>query len=153
MKVFLIVSISLLYLALVIRGQDPQQSGEAEATTITYTEAEILIYLTPQAQRIRAQGYDVGWDRSISAQLNQSDYFFFYLFDSKRKSYGSVTAGNYAVNKHTGDIWDQTEEKPLTSPELSGVQKILREEHHITARTDTEYRLRPLYANAEASPK
>ncbi len=132
---------------------DAPQGSEQDATAITYPEAEILVYITPQAQRVRAEGFDVGWDHTISARLNQTDYFFFYLFNSKRRSSGSVTVGNYAVNKHTGDVWDQTEEKLLRGAELEGVQKILRDQHRITEQVILEFRSRPLYPSATQDPR
>ena len=42
-------------------------------------EAEILIYLIPPAQAVRSQGMDVGWEQSPAKELNQADYFFFWV--------------------------------------------------------------------------
>lgn len=104
--------------------------GPDKAEPITLPEAEILIYLMPASQELRKQGFDVGWDISRS---QNPDMFQFFVFNAKRKCPEgcSVTIGNFAVNKHTAEVTSTDTDTVLTSPELSGVQAILRREHHL----------------------
>jgi len=82
-------------------------------------------------------------EQQTSAQLNQADYYYFWVYNAKRQSNGSVTIGYYAVNKHTADVWDTVEQKRISSRLMVGVQRIIRESHHIDEDTMGKYRSRP----------
>lgn len=107
---------------------------------ITLTEAEVLIYLLPEAQELRKQGMDVGWELQKSPKFNQKDFYTFWVVNAKRPHVeGSVTVGFFDVNKHTGEIWDEGLEKFVTSPDIAGVQQILRNAHGIDTSTLAKY--------------
>jgi len=104
------------------------------AEQIAPHEAEILIYLLPQAQELRKQGMDVGWELQTSPKLNQRDFYTYWVVNSKRPNVeGSVTVGYFSVNKYTAEVWDDNDEKVkvLDAGELEGVERILRRAHHI----------------------
>jgi hypothetical protein len=108
------------------------------AEQIAPHEAEILIYLLPQAQELRKQGMDVGWELQTSPKLNQPDFYTYWLVNSKRPNVeGSVTLGYFSVNKHTAEVWDDNNEKVKVpeAGELEGVERILRRAHHIDEET------------------
>jgi len=114
-----------------------------KAESITLYEAEVLIYLLPEAHEVRSQGMDVGWEQQQSPSLNLDDFFVFWVVNAKRKDvHGSVTIGFFSVNKHTADIWDNDLGDFVATPELQGVQRILREAHHIDEAIMEKFRSR-----------
>jgi hypothetical protein len=123
----------------------PSKPQISRAEQISYTDAEILVYLLPQAQELRRQGMDIGWELQTSPALNQTNFYIFWVVNSKRpKVEGSVTVGYFAVNKHTADVWDQGLEEFVVSPDVAAVQSILRRGHHIGAETISSFRqMRP----------
>lgn len=126
-----------------------RSSAAQNTTTLTATEAAILIYVSPMGEGLRAHGSDISMEQQTSAQLNQADYYYLWVYeayDAKRQeSSGSVAIGYYAVNKYTGDVWDTTGEgKQLSGKLLQGAQRIVRESHHIDRATIEKYRSRPL---------
>ena len=121
-----------------------QSKADEETTTLSVAEARILVYVSPVGERQRASGLDIAMEEQSSIQLNQADYYYFWVYNAKRKqSGGSVTIGYYAVNRHTGDVWDTDEKKQLSSNLMSGVQTIVRESHHIDEGTMEKYRNKP----------
>jgi hypothetical protein len=118
--------------------------GKAKPEPLLPHEAEILIYLLPEAHKLREEGMDIGWELQTAKELNQADYYTFWVYNAKRVVNGSVTIGYFAINKHTADIWEATSEEPVTSTELEGIQTILRKIHYIDEDTINRYRLRPL---------
>jgi hypothetical protein len=104
--------------------------GADKPEPITFSEAEILIYLMPASQEVRKQGFDVGWDVS---RLGDPDQFQFFVFNAKRKCPEgcSVTVGNFSVNRHTAEVTSSDTGAIVTDQELSGVQTILRRAHHL----------------------
>jgi hypothetical protein len=99
-------------------------------------EAEILIYLLPEAQELRKQGMDIGWELQTSDKLNQRDFYTFWVINSKRpNTAGSVTVGYFSVNKHTAEVWDTNSDRVVGAAEIEGVQRILRRAHHIDEET------------------
>jgi|SRR2546430_1061095 len=129
-----------------------RSSPARNATGISETEAAILVYVSPVGDRLRAGGSDVALEPQTSAQYNQADYFYFWVYEAGRqqatgavpRAGGSVTIGYYAVNKRTGDVWDTVEKKQLSGGLLLGVQKIIRQSHHIAEDTIERYRKTPL---------
>lgn len=122
------------------------QRDRSRPEPITYADAEILIYLLPVAKQLRSSSMEIGWEEQTSSKLNQNDYYTFWVYNARRKSYGSVTVGYFAVNKHTADVWDADSETLVLTPEIKGVQKILRDAHHIASATIEKYRGRRLGA-------
>ena len=123
----------------------PTPSPRAEMLSLT--EAEILIYLLPEARQTRNNGMDIGWELETGPPQNTMDFYNFWVVNNERKvRIGSVTIGHFSVNKHTGDVWDQVSDKLISSDEeLQGIQKILREGHHIDAQIVARYRnLKPM---------
>jgi hypothetical protein len=118
---------------------------QAQSEPLSKTEAEILIYLLPEAHHVRQEGMDIGWELETGSARNQKDFYNFWVVNAKRKNGGSVTIGFFSVNKHTAEVWDDTPSPRLVNDvELQGIQKILREGHHIDAQTLTEFgSLRP----------
>ena len=116
----------------------------AGAQEISVTDSKILLYVSPIGETVRAMGSDIAMQRQTSVKLNQADYYFFCVYDSERHSNGSVTVGYYAVNKHTAQVWDMDDNKQLSGKLLLGVQKLLRESHHIDGVTIKKYSVSPL---------
>ena len=110
-------------------------SNAAENTSIlSATEARILVYISPIGERLRASGSDIAMEQQTSAQLDQANFYYFWVYNAKRQSNGSVTIGYYAVNKHTADVWDTVEQKQISSKLMVGVQRIIRGARHIGER-------------------
>ena len=101
-------------------------------------EAEILIYLSPPAVSVRAEGMEVGWELQEAKQYNKN-FYVFWMYNAVRESTGSVTIGYFAVNKRTAEVWDLGLERFVESKELAGVQRILRKAHHIDDQTIEKY--------------
>ena len=90
-------------------GQKVASSDGAEnvSATITCAEAEELIKLLPVTKELRAKGMDVKWDVQDVATMNNQDYYFFWIYNvtaQKERDIGSISVGNYAVNKHTAEV-------------------------------------------------
>ncbi len=133
--------------SLICLGFSPATAtAQGKPEPVALHEAEILIYLLPEAHQIRSEGMEIGWEVSTSPKLNQDDYFTFWVYSAKRKGTGSVTVGHFAVNKHTADVWDSVLDKIISTNELQGVQKILRKGHRIDEETIKKYRFRSLSA-------
>lgn len=137
--------LALLVLALLFFVD--RSSAAQNTTTLKATDAAILTYVSPVGDTLRQRGSDISMEQQTSAQLNQADYYYFWVYEAydpkRQESSGSVTIGYYAVNKYTGDVWDTVQRKPLSSKLLLGVQRIVRESHHIGKDTMDKYRNRP----------
>jgi hypothetical protein len=132
----------LLLLGFCALGDHAQASDRP--TILTVTEARILIYISPVAQIERQRGFDVGMERQNSRKLDQADYYYFWVYNAKReKPSGSVTIGYYAVNKHTGQVWDTDNKKEISSKLMRGVQAIIRRSHHADKATMERYGGKP----------
>ncbi len=116
------------------------------ATILSPAEAEILIYLVPDAHALREKGNDLCSEVFDSPQANTADYYYFdaVVRDSPPES-ASATVGHFLVNKHTGDVWDVVSGEIIASPELLGVQAIMRRAHGVTKETIAKYRDAPLW--------
>jgi hypothetical protein len=82
-------------------------SDENPPPTITISEAGDLINLLPATKELRAKGMDVRWDVQANSTMNNRDYYFFWIYNAtaqKERDIGSISVGNYAVNKHTADV-------------------------------------------------
>jgi hypothetical protein len=136
-KIGVVICASAILLTLIPHkalSQAPQATISPEP--IARYEAEILIYVLPQGQELRNQGMDIGWELQTSPKLNQQDFYTFWVFNSKRPNVeGSVTIGYFSVNKHSVEVWDDNKGNLVGTAELEGIQKILRQEHHIDEST------------------
>lgn len=129
-----------LLLLVIICVPAQRASAANKPASLTATEAKILVYISPVGQSLREQGFDVGMERQTSSQLDQANYYYFWIYDSKRQQLsGSVTVGYYAVNKHTGQVWDTETRKEVSSGLMKGVQAIIRRSHGIDESTLAKY--------------
>lgn len=113
-------------------------------TTLSEVEAKILVYVSPVGEAQRDKGLDIAMEAQSSAQLNQTDYYYFWVYNSKREqSNSSVTIGYFAVNRHTADVWDTDEKKMISSKLMLGAQAIIRQSHRIEEATIDRYRASP----------
>src|SRR5580704_17869111 len=124
-------------------SQGSQTSSSPES--IAPYEGEILVYLLPHGQELRKLGMDIGAELETNQKLNQQDFYTFHVFNSKRTNVqGSTTVGYFSVNKHTAEIWDDNNQRKVSTAELEGIQRILRQAHHIDASTVRKFgTLRP----------
>ena len=128
--------IVLIPVLLVFSGKSAAQSG---APSISQEEAEILVYLIPEAQTLRASGMDVSATLESSEAHHEPDSYVFWVTNSKRKNAGSVTVDYFFVNKYTAEVWSFGLEKYVKSPELAGVQDIIRRARGITLAMVRQY--------------
>ncbi len=125
-----------------------------EPSLITLHEAEILIYLIPEAHELRKQGMDVGWELETGSGMNQEDFYIFSVANVKRRRvHGSAGVGFFAVNKHTADVWDAVAGELVTSSELEGVQRILRKAHLVDSATISKYSGRRPFVPSRDMPR
>ena len=124
-----------------VDGSASQQSTDRDTNlspTITIAEAEGLINLLPVVKELRAKGMDVKWDVQAVPTMNNTDYYFFWIYNAtaqKARDIGSISVGNYAVNKHTADVrvWQVSHDVSygddgvlVTTNELERLQEELR---------------------------
>jgi hypothetical protein len=120
--------------------------------TIAVEEAEDLINLLPATKELRAKGMDVKWDAQAVPTMNNRDYYFFWVYNvtaQKERDTGSISVGNYVVNKHTADVrvWQVSHDVfhgddgvLVTTNELERLQEELRKKHGIDSTSIQEYR-------------
>lgn len=120
--------------------------------TITIEEAADLIDLLPVTKELRAKGMVVKWDVQAVTTMNNKVYYFFWIYNvtaQKQGDIGSISVGNYAVNKHTADVrvWQVSHDVfhgddgvLVTAKELERLQEELRKKHGINSTSIQEYR-------------
>jgi hypothetical protein len=120
--------------------------------TLTIEEAEEIINLLPATKELRAKGMVIKWDVQIVATMNNKEYYFFWIYNTtaqKKGDIGSISIGNYAVNKHTADVrvWQVSDEVSygddgilVATNELEQLQEELRKKHGISSASIQEYR-------------
>lgn len=125
---------------------------ENPSPTITIDEAKGLINLLPATKELRAKGMDVKWDVQAVPTMNNRDYYFFWIYNAtaqKERDIGSISVGNYAVNKHTADVrvWHVSDEvfhgddgALVNTNELEQSQEELRKKHGINFTIVQQYR-------------
>lgn len=135
------------------------KGGAIPSPTITSAEASNLISLLPVVEELRAKGMDVKWDLRAVPDMNNTGYYFFWVYNTtaqRHSEIASISVGNYAVNKHTADVrvWSVSEEVfhgddggLVTSTELDRMQAELRTKHGIDAASIQQYRSGHLAAN------
>jgi hypothetical protein len=123
-----------------------------ESPTITVQEAGELIDLLPVTKELRAKGMVVKWDVQTGASMNDKDYYFFWIYNvtaQKERDIGSISVGNYAVNKHTADVraWQVSHDVSygddgvlVTTNELERLQEELRKRQGIDSLAIQRYR-------------
>ncbi len=121
--------------------------------TITTEEAADLIALLPVTKELRAKGMDVRWDVQAVPTMNNRDYYFFWIYNAtaqKERDIGSISVGNYAVNKHTADVrlWQVSNDVfhgedgvLVAANDLERLQEELRKKHGINSTSIQEYRV------------
>jgi hypothetical protein len=133
-----------------------------QAPTITVLEARGVINLLPVVKELRAEGTAVGSEARPVPRMNNTDYYFFYVYDVKlaQERDPSQVIGNYAVNKHTADVrvWKVSTEvffgddgALLTSDELEQFQEELRKKYGIDLTLVQKYR--PAHLAARIVPR
>jgi len=125
---------------------------ENQSSTITVEEAVDLINLLPATKELRAKGMDVKWDVQAVPTMNNRDYYFFWIYNAtaqKARDIGSISVGNYAINKHTADVrvWQVSNDVfhgddgvLVTTNELERLQEELRKKHGINVPLVQQYR-------------
>jgi hypothetical protein len=139
--------------ALTLGPDSTSQGHEAKASpTITLEEAQALIGLLAVTKELRAKGMVVKWDVQAGPTMNNRDYYFFWIYNATAQAkgdIGSISVGNYAVNKHTADIrvWHVSDEvfhgndgELVAANDLQQLQEDLREKHGIESGLIQEYR-------------
>src|SRR5260370_4784333 len=135
---------------------------QEQAPTITVLEARGVINLLPVVKEIRAKGTAVGSEARPVPRMNNTDYYFFYVYDVKAAQAHdpSQGIGNYAVNKHTADVrvWEVSSEvffgndgALVTSDELEQFQEELRKKYGIDPTLVQKYR--PAHLAARIIPR
>lgn len=126
---------------------------ENPSPTITISEAKDLINMLPATKELRGKGMEVKGDVQAAPTMNNTDYYFFWIYNvtaQKERDIGSISVGNYAVNKHTADIrvWQVSNDTSygddgvlVTTKELERLQEELRKKHGIDFSSIQEYRL------------
>jgi hypothetical protein len=122
------------------------------APTLSIDEAKSLINLLPAVEELRAKGIDVKWGVQSVPTMNNQDYYFFWIYNvtaQKERDIGSISVGNYAVNKHTADVrrWQVSHDVSfgddgvlVNTNALERLQGELRKNHGVTTTTIQEYR-------------
>jgi hypothetical protein len=120
--------------------------------TITVEEAEDIINLLPATKELRAKGMDVKWDVQAVPTMNNTDYYFFWIYNAtaqKERDIGSISVGTYAVNKHTADVrvWQVSNDVfhgedgvLVAANELERLQEELRTKQGIDSTAIQQYR-------------
>jgi hypothetical protein len=120
--------------------------------TITVEEAATLLDVLPVTKDLRAKGMVVKWDTQSVAAMNNKDYYFFWVFNCTAQTsgdIGSISVGNYAVNKYTGDVrvWQVSHDvfygddgTLVAAKELEQLQDELRKKHGIDSASVQKYR-------------
>ncbi|HTQ59508.1 MAG TPA: hypothetical protein VMI32_04750 [Candidatus Solibacter sp.] len=141
-RALILVSLCLVPINLAF-GDDP--ATPSGPTTITIAEAEALLNLVPVIQDLRAKGIIVKSEMQSVSTMNNKDYYFFWIYDAtaqKQRDTGSISVGNYAVNKHTADVrvWQVSNDVfhgddgvLVATSELARLQEELREKHGINS--------------------
>jgi hypothetical protein len=135
---------------------------QGEPPALTVSEARDLINLLPIVMELRAKGTAVGSEANTVPNMNNGEYYFFYVYNVKlaQQHDPSQGIGNYAVNKHTADIrvWEVSNDVFLgndgvlvTSNELEQLQEDLRKKYGIDPTLVQKYR--PAHLAARVVPR
>lgn len=120
--------------------------------TINVNEAEELISLLPAIRELHNKGMEMKWEAQPVPTKNNGDYYFFRIYNITAQGagdMGSISIGNYAVNKHTADVrvWEVSDKVSLgddgafvTTNEIERLQEKLRKRHGIDFKIIQEFR-------------
>lgn len=151
-KFFILVSLCIGFPLSPIYASDGADRDKSLSATITVDEAEGLLNLLPAVEELRAKGMCVKWDVQAGPTMNDKDYYFFWIYNTtaqRQRDIGSISVGNYAVNKHTADIraWHVSDEvfhgndgELVATNELEQLQEELRKKHGLDSTLIHEYR-------------
>ena len=119
------------------------ETPDAQRKSLSLEEAEILVYLVPDADPVRKAGCDVEAEWQRSSKLDQTNFFTFWLVRTGKKvgcSTWPIDVSYFSVNKRTGSVWDDMPESHrVTSSTLNGVLKIIRRRNGINKATLRKY--------------
>jgi hypothetical protein len=145
--------IVLLALAIYAKASTKDVTRDANPSPIiSAAEARDLINLLPVVKELRTKGMDVKWDLRAVPNLNSTDFYFFWVYNvtaQKCHDIGSISVGNYAVNKHTGDVqaWSVSQDvfygddgAPVIANELRGFQDELRKKYGTDSKSIEKHR-------------
>jgi hypothetical protein len=133
----------LMSLACLVLVGDKVGAQEHKAV-VSLAEAKIVIFVSPIAEEIRRKGMDIGVELQSSSQLNQNNFYYFWVYNNKRTDLGgSVTIGYYAVSKYTADVWNVDSSQLVSGGLLGDIQAILRAEHGIDESVVKRYQSSP----------
>ena len=141
----------LLLVAVASAVAQAAHEPNSDATDLSVSDGEILLYLTPAAKATRKGGLDIFLEQATSDHFNQQDYYVFQMSSTRSCEACSANIGYFAVNKHTADVRamdvnDEERNPIVTNRELAGVQRIMRTAHHITPEVLKQSRERPIWA-------
>jgi hypothetical protein len=95
-------------------------------------EAQILLYMTPISIAARQAGTDVDMERSDPTQQYPAAEFFVATLVSQDSSFSVLNngiLGEYAVNKHTGEVISMAAFTPVRGKALNRVRDWLLHAH------------------------
>jgi hypothetical protein len=96
-------------------------------------EAQILLYMTPEAVTARKAGTDVDIERSAPTQQYPAADFFSATLVSRKPTAGSVLGngvlGTFSVNRHTGEVESTGDFTTVKGRELDRVRAWLLHSH------------------------
>lgn len=96
-------------------------------------EAQILLYMTPEAIAARQAGADVDIERSEPTQQFPAADFFAATLVSQKPTSGSVLGngilGTFVVNRHTGEVESTGDFTTVKGKELNRVRAWLLHAH------------------------
>ena len=123
-------------------------SGAALPSLSSY-EAQILVYISPDAHEIRESGRDVDLYPVTSEALNSEEYYFYDVRDPESADVGSDLVGHYAVNKYSADLVNAVTQEQIDSVEVNRIEDILRKAHQMHEAQIKKYRGRNLNRDAK----
>jgi hypothetical protein len=139
--------------ALALRPDSEGQAHEASAApAITLQDAQGLLNLLPVVKELRVKGMELKWDVQSVSTMNTKDYYFFWIYNCTAQAQhdiGSISVGNYAVNKHTADMreWHVSDEvfhgndgELVSTSDLDRLQEELRKKYGIDSNLVSAYR-------------
>ncbi|HVB58421.1 MAG TPA: hypothetical protein VNE63_18615 [Candidatus Acidoferrales bacterium] len=116
---------SLLLLAPTSATPNTVEKNRTNCTIISEQDAKVLVYLIPDAFKLRARGRDVAIDREPDSEGGTVERYVFRVDAVPQNPYGSSLVGYYDVDKNTGQVAENVTDRVVTSTTLKGVQKIM----------------------------
>ncbi len=123
MRIRLLIALPVLLLSMV--ATLPSAAAESTCKDVSLIDAQILIYLLPVADQLRAQGMDIGWERQPALEAERPDHYSFWVYNSRRVSAGSVTIGYYNVDRCTGVVREAETGKIVSNRLMNHIRQII----------------------------